>query len=894
MDNERSIPSIVDGFKPGQRKVLFSCFKRNLVKELKVAQLAGSVAELSAYHHGEASLMSTIVNLAQNFVGANNINLLLPIGQFGTRLHGGKDSASPRYIFTALHPLTRLLFNPKDDPLFNYINDDGLKVEPEWYCPIIPNVLVNGAEGIGTGWSTKVPNYNPRDLISNIKLMLKGEETKPMKPFYKNFRGKIEQIDDFRVITSGEVAIIDDNTIEITELPIGTWTQAYKENVLETCLHGTGDPKDNKPAQNPTIMDYREYHTDTTVRFVVKFTPEQFAVAQSTGFHKMFKLQKTLSLNSMVMFDPNGCLRRYESPREILKEFFVIRSELYKKRKEYMEGMLGSESLKLDNIARFIMEKIEGKIKVENLKKAEICRILKSRKYDPDPVVKWKQGISREDGHESNELDGNSSENEEESSLSDEKKDYDYLLGMPIWNLTMEKKEDILKQQKQKGDELARLKAKTPNQLWMDDLDHFLAELDKYETKEKEEDAISQLKAFKASINQKGSAGTKSKAAAFSKTTKLEYLPTDGAEKVEPEIDPVLVAKGRQDLEQKEKQLIKKEATEIKELNAVDIITNSGGMAQKLTDEEIAKFAERFTKGIKIKPEPTEKPAKKTKVKEEKQDEDGVKNSKDKEPKNSIKNFFPKKEKKNASSDESEASVMDVSDDDDDDQPKERKPVRARKPAKYDVDEESDTEIKSKKRMDDSSDDFEKIDDDADEDDYEEEKSKQKSRKKTTSPKAVAKKTSPKTTMSKNSPKSKPKTMTKTQSSIFKTKSDNVKENKEETTKAKRSKAAIVSDDENVENTKPTKKTIEKKPAPASKATAKAPAAKKQKKQVNTSDSDIIEEDSDSDFETKKSKTTKKKLMDKESSYDIFKKTKEASKKQPAEIINDDDLYAID
>jgi DNA topoisomerase II len=136
LDNERSIPSIVDGFKPGQRKVLFSCFKRNLVKELKVAQLAGSVAELSAYHHGEVSLMSTIINLAQNFVGANNINLLLPIGQFGTRLHGGKDSASPRYIFTALNPLTRLLFNPKDDPLFDYINDDGLKVEPEWYCPI--------------------------------------------------------------------------------------------------------------------------------------------------------------------------------------------------------------------------------------------------------------------------------------------------------------------------------------------------------------------------------------------------------------------------------------------------------------------------------------------------------------------------------------------------------------------------------------------------------------------------------------------------------------------------------------------------------------------------------------------------------------------------------------
>lgn len=216
LDNERSIPCVVDGFKPGQRKVLYSCFKRNLVKELKVAQLAGSVAELSAYHHGEASLMSTIINLAQNYVGSNNINLLLPIGQFGTRLHGGKDAASPRYIFTALSPLTRLLFNAKDDPLFNYLNDDGLKVEPEWYCPIIPTVLVNGAEGIGTGWSTKIPNYNPREIIQNLKRMIKGQDPLPMEPFYKNFRGKIEQLDDVRVLINGKIAVIEDNTIEIT------------------------------------------------------------------------------------------------------------------------------------------------------------------------------------------------------------------------------------------------------------------------------------------------------------------------------------------------------------------------------------------------------------------------------------------------------------------------------------------------------------------------------------------------------------------------------------------------------------------------------------------------------------------------------------------------------
>ena len=166
LDNERSIPCLVDGFKPGQRKVMFTCLMRNDKREVKVAQLAGSVGEKSAYHHGEASLMGTIIGLAQNYVGSNNINLLEPIGQFGTRLAGGKDHASPRYIFTKMSPLTRLIFNVNDDPLLKYLSEDNQRIEPEWYMPILPMVLVNGAEGIGTGWSTKIYNYNPREIVA--------------------------------------------------------------------------------------------------------------------------------------------------------------------------------------------------------------------------------------------------------------------------------------------------------------------------------------------------------------------------------------------------------------------------------------------------------------------------------------------------------------------------------------------------------------------------------------------------------------------------------------------------------------------------------------------------------------------------------------------------------
>lgn len=117
-----------------------------------------------------------IVNLAQNFVGSNNLNLLLPISQFGTQIHEGKDCASSRYIFTKLSPLARLAFPAHDDAVLNFLVEDNQVIEPEWYCPIIPMVLVNGADGIGTGYSTKIPNFDVRELVQYIKDLLQDKE----------------------------------------------------------------------------------------------------------------------------------------------------------------------------------------------------------------------------------------------------------------------------------------------------------------------------------------------------------------------------------------------------------------------------------------------------------------------------------------------------------------------------------------------------------------------------------------------------------------------------------------------------------------------------------------------------------------------------------------------
>ncbi|XP_041830802.1 DNA topoisomerase 2-alpha [Melanotaenia boesemani] len=515
-DNERSLPCLVDGLKPGQRKVLFCCFKRNDKREVKVAQLAGSVAEMSAYHHGEVSLMMTIIGLAQNFVGSNNMNLLQPLGQFGTRLHGGKDSASPRYIFTMLSPLARLVFPPVDDNLLKYNFDDNQRVEPEWYIPIIPTVLVNGSEGIGTGWASKIPNFDIREIISNIHRMLNGEEPLPMLPNYKGFKGTIEQVMDNQYMNSGEVAIIDSTTIEISELPVKSWTQTYKENVLEPMLNGT----EKAP---PLITDYKDYHTDTTVRFVVKMTEEKLRRAEAVGLHKVFKLQSPLTCNSMVLFDHVGSLKKYESVQDILKDFFELRMKYYVLRKDWLTGMLGAESAKLSNQARFILEKIQGTLVIENKPKKELIRMLQQMGYDSDPVKAWKQAQEKNEEESEDEEGG-----EEQTDKDDNGPDYNYLLSMPMWFLTKEKKEELCKQRDAKLTELNTLKKKSPADLWREDLAAFSEELERFEAKESEN----------AFLPVKGAGKGKGKVM----KVKQETMPTPQGRRVVPRITSTMKA----------------------------------------------------------------------------------------------------------------------------------------------------------------------------------------------------------------------------------------------------------------------------------------------------------------------------------------------------------------
>ncbi|XP_065160215.1 DNA topoisomerase 2 isoform X2 [Atheta coriaria] len=585
-DNIRSLPCIVDGMKPGQRKVLFTCIKRNDKKEVKVAQLAGSVAEKSAYHHGEVSLCSTIVALAQNFVGSNNINLLEPRGQFGTRLAGGKDCASPRYIFTKMSPLTRLIFHPHDDPLLKYEFDDNLKIEPQWYCPIIPMLLVNGADGIGTGWMTKIPNYNPRDLVQAIRAMIDGRDPPQLHPWYKNFKGTVESVDEHRYVTSGEVAVTRHNCIEITELPVGTWTQVYKENVLEVLMNGSDKVK-------ALISDYKEYNTDTTVKMTVSIIPSEFSNIEKEGFHKVFKLQNSFTLSSMCVFDHLGCLRRMENVMDIMREFYTLRLKMYTKRKEYLEGMLEAEANKLSNQARFIMEKCDGTLVVENKKRKIIIQELISKGFKADPVLMWKESQKEDDEEEGGEVDedGNSSHAAAPTDTVTENKKFDYLLGMSIWMLTDERKSELLRQRDEKIHELKTLQAKSNSDLWREDLDVFMKKLDEVEEAERREEA-----------NVPKGKGEKKGLASRKKLVNMnETMPSPNAKRIQPTISDEMkkkfIAAGAKNRPKKVLQTSLSQDT-AEEADEFDNMTKASDLKKKVgTPEE----AEKKAKGRKKK-----------------------------------------------------------------------------------------------------------------------------------------------------------------------------------------------------------------------------------------------------------------------------------------------------
>lgn len=389
-DNERSIPCIVDGLKTSLRKILFTVFKRNLTKEIKVAQLSGSVSEMSGYHHGEASLNGGIIHMAQNFVGSNNINYLKPNGQFGTRLAGGSDAASERYIFTEMSNLTRLLFKNQDDPILKYLDDDGLSVEPQFYVPIIPTILVNGTKGIGTGFSSEVLSYDPRVIISYLNKKLKDENTDDIQfiPYYEGFKGKISSLneDNSKFLIKGCYEIISPTRVRVTELPIGTWTTNYKEFIENLIDVNPG----KKTKAKGYIREYIDMCTEKDIDFTITFAPniiDELIKAPgdyegSNGLEKVLKLYTTKNTTNMYLFDEKQKLRLFKNPQQIIDNYMSVRFDTYVLRKKYILDKLAHELMILTNKVKFINGILDDSIILKKKKEAEVYSLLTYMGFD--------------------------------------------------------------------------------------------------------------------------------------------------------------------------------------------------------------------------------------------------------------------------------------------------------------------------------------------------------------------------------------------------------------------------------------------------------------------------------------------------------------------------------
>ena len=437
-DNLRSIPSMVDGLKPSHRKVLYAGFKKYLTNDIKVSQFVGYISEHSAYHHGEMSLTNTIIGMAQNFVGSNNINLYVPSGQFGTRLQGGKDHSSARYIFTRLSKITRAIYHPDDDKILTYLEDDGMKVEPEYYVPIIPMILVNGSEGIGTGFSTFIPKFSPSDLIFQLQERIKagnkvGYTWGQIKPTYNNHMGDVHKVDTHQYISKGNLSI-KDNKIEITELPVNVWSNEYK-NYLEEITYG-GDR---------LFGSLENFCTESKVHFVMKIVDkkavekkqkEPSQVKYVSQLEKYLKLVKPINLTNMYLYNGVHYLTKYTKVGDILEEFYILRLEYYKKRREFLLKSLKNELDILETKVKFISAIISKKLDLSNKDKGAIIKIFEGMKF-----YKIKDDV-----------------------------DYDYLLRMPFYSLTKTKVNELNDQFNKKKEEYNKLTKKTHSDLWVDDL----------------------------------------------------------------------------------------------------------------------------------------------------------------------------------------------------------------------------------------------------------------------------------------------------------------------------------------------------------------------------------------------------------------------------------------
>lgn len=508
-DLRRSVPSAIDGLKPSQRKVLYTCLKGKMSKanEMKVNTLAGHVTAQTAYHHGEGSLHQTIIKMAQDFVGSNNVPLLEPEGQFGSRASGGKDAAAPRYIGTRLGALTPLLY-PKDDlDVLHYEEEDGEFVEPVHFVPLLPTLLLNGAEGIGTGWSTTCYGYHPMTVLDNVLAHAEGLPMVPMVPWAAGFIGEIElrtgsgqgKPVELSAVAAGTVPsrFLSRGVVEltpkgvvVTELPLGEWTSNYKEWLLKEKAEKGDDVEWDS---------FTEQHTDRSVYFAFKHSAKQLRVLgglDQAQLCKMFQLEGKHSLGNMHAFNAMGELCRFERPEEIIEMHARSRVELYSRRKAHLLARLEAELSDLESRARFISMALGDELPLfQRAPRDEVVKALRAAKFTPYEAVRPRAGDARRRGSTA---DADAADADDGARRGEP---YEHLLKTRIDSLTEERVVALEKEVEKKKQEASELRNTSELQMWKCELDKLRPKLAEH------------LKALEATSQQTGTGGLTSKTA---------------------------------------------------------------------------------------------------------------------------------------------------------------------------------------------------------------------------------------------------------------------------------------------------------------------------------------------------------------------------------------------
>lgn len=416
-DNVRSIPTLLDGFKPSQRKAIYGTLLRGEnTPEIQVERLAAFVAERSDYHHGTASLESTIVGLANNYAGTNNMNLLLPSGQFGSRLT--KEAAAGRYIFTKLSDNFRKIFRKEDDLILESNYSDGEKIEPKYYLPILPMVLVNGSQGTGTGHANLILSYNPKDLCKSILSVLDGNKlkTNTLTPWFNGFKGTVEKDKvSGQISISGKLEVVNSTTIRITEIPVGVYHDQYKEILF-------------KLEDDGIIKTFDSKSTEEAFDFTIT-VPRTTTALSEEDLYKKFKLISRDTEN-FTLWNENGVLERFESAESIIERFVPWRLQKYEERRLKLIEVTQEKIRIYNEKIRFINFYLGNTQLFKNTKKVDLIKILLDNNFE----------------------------------------DYDRLLSMSIWSLTKDKIDEL--QNDLEGEEkyLQQLETTTAKEMYVKEI----------------------------------------------------------------------------------------------------------------------------------------------------------------------------------------------------------------------------------------------------------------------------------------------------------------------------------------------------------------------------------------------------------------------------------------